>query len=49
MTGTIVAGVALVCALIPAVLYARNVRLYRTPEPPQQPLPPVSVLIPAAQ
>ena len=47
MTGTIIAGVALVCALIPAVLYARNVRLYRTPGPPQLPLPTVSVLIPA--
>ena len=50
MTWTILASVSLLFALIPAILYALNVRLYR--EPPsgtdwQSVLPPVSVLIPA--
>jgi glycosyltransferase involved in cell wall biosynthesis len=50
MTWTILAGVSLLFALIPAILYARNVRIYR--EPPrrtncQSVLPTVSVLVPA--
>jgi hypothetical protein len=44
-----VAAVALVCAAIPAVLFAMNVWLFRRPGPEwnKRPLPPISVLIPA--
>jgi len=38
---------SLLFALVPAVLYARNVRIFKTPRPDGQPLPPVSILIPA--
>lgn len=47
MTWVLFAALCLVCALVPAVLYAKNVRLYRTPVPIERPLPPVSILIPA--
>lgn len=50
MMWTILAGVSLLFALIPAILYALNVRLYRVPSRApdwQSVLPPVSVLIPA--
>jgi glycosyltransferase involved in cell wall biosynthesis len=41
------AGLAFLFALIPAALYFRNVRLFRMPDGPENPLPPVSILIPA--
>ncbi|MCE9531863.1 MAG: glycosyltransferase family 2 protein [Planctomycetes bacterium] len=47
MIWTILAGLSLLFALIPAVLYAWNVRLYRSPSLPCKTLPPVSILIPA--
>jgi Glycosyl transferase family 2 len=50
MTWTILAGASLLFALIPAVLYARNIRQFRKPPRPrdcQSALPAVSVLIPA--
>ena len=47
MTLTILAGISFVFALWPAVIYARNVRLYRRPPLPEKPLPAVSILIPA--
>ncbi len=46
-TTTILAVLSFVCALGPAVMYARNVRRYRRPPVPDGPLPPVSILIPA--
>ena len=47
MTLTLLAGAALALALPPALIYLRNVYLYRPPPLPVGPLPPVSVLIPA--
>jgi hypothetical protein len=44
---TIMAAVAALCSLIPAQLFFRNLRRYRTPPIPSAPLPAVSVLIPA--
>jgi hypothetical protein len=44
---TILAVLAFVFALGPAVMYALNVRRYRKPEVPDKALPPVSILIPA--
>jgi hypothetical protein len=43
------AWVALVCAAVPALLYLWNSTLFREPPPinPGEPLPPISVLIPA--
>ena len=47
MTLSILAGVSLVFALWPAIIYARNVRFYRRPPVPDKPLPAVSILVPA--
>ena len=47
MTLSILAGASLIFALWPAIIYARNVRLYRRPPIPDAPLPSVSILIPA--
>lgn len=38
---------SLVCAVMPAILYFRNVRLYRPPPEPATIIPAISVLIPA--
>ena len=43
----ILALVSLICALIPALVFRRNLRLYAPPPPPRDGRPAVSVLIPA--
>jgi hypothetical protein len=43
----VVAGMCFLFALLPALQYARNVRLFRPPSAPAGALPPISVLIPA--
>ena len=43
----VVAAICLALAALPALLYARNVTLYRRPGPPPDSAPAVSVLIPA--
>lgn len=47
MIWMILAGMAFLFALGPAVLYARNVRIFRIPSNPEGALPAVSILIPA--
>jgi len=43
----LLASLAFFCSVVPAILYARNVRLYRRPSLPDGPLPAISILIPA--
>src|SRR5438128_2970558 len=47
MFATVLATAALVLALVPAILYAINVCLYRSAPLPSTPQPSVSILIPA--
>ena len=44
---TLLAAACLVCALIPCLVFLRNLRLYRTPEPSIGPFPTLAILIPA--
>ena len=44
---TLLAAACLVCALIPCLVFLRNLRLYQTPEPSTAPFPPLAILIPA--
>ena len=46
-TAVALAGLGLLFALGPAVLFLRNLSLFRRPPPPAGALPPVSVLVPA--
>lgn len=47
MTMLLLSALTLLFALIPAIVYARNVRFYRVPPGPRNPILSVSILIPA--
>jgi glycosyltransferase involved in cell wall biosynthesis len=44
---TFLAAACLCCALIPCLVFLRNLRLYRTPDEASDPFPSIAVLIPA--